>query len=275
MKPAPFSYHRASSIEDALSSLAAAEGMAAVLAGGQSLVPMLNLRLSPVDHLVDLAMVSELSQHEADDYAIHYGALTTHSAFEDHAVPDGTNGLMPFMAARIAYRAIRNRGTLGGALALADPAADWLTTAVALDATLTLVSDDGRRQLPVSDFVVGPYFTQIAEQEIIERVTIARRSKSERWGCFKMAPKVGEYAKSIAVALVDREQGTASVVIGAWNDVPLRLENVAQALLNQADKQSLTQVAAEELIEKGPALSAAERRLHHSSILRAASQATA
>ena len=112
--------------------------MAAVLAGGQSLVPMLNLRLSPVDHLIDLRPITALSRQEETPEAICYGALTTHAAFEDGAVPDGTNGLMRYAASHIAYRAVRNRGTLGGALALADPAADWLTTAVALDASVTL-----------------------------------------------------------------------------------------------------------------------------------------
>ena len=121
MKPAPFSYYRATSVEDAITALSGADGMAAVLAGGQSLVPMLNLRLSPVDHLIDLRPITALSRQEETPEAICYGALTTHAAFEDGAVPDGTNGLMRYAAAHIAYRAVRNRGTLGGALALADP----------------------------------------------------------------------------------------------------------------------------------------------------------
>jgi carbon-monoxide dehydrogenase medium subunit len=273
MKPAPFSYYRATSVEDAVAALSRAEGMAAVLAGGQSLVPMLNLRLSPVDQLVDLGHVSTLSQHEETGDAIHYGALTTHAAFEDGIVPDVTNGLMPFIASHIAYRSVRSRGTLGGALALADPAADWLTTAVALDATLTLTGADGSRRLPVRDFVVGPYFTQIAEHEIIERITIARRPSRERWGCYKVAPKVGEYAKSLALALVDRDQNTAKLVIGAWSGVPLELENAATAFLDGADKGALEMIVQNELKDKMPSLTAAERRLHTASVLRAAGQA--
>ena len=146
MKPAPFSYYRATSVEDAITALSSADGMAAVLAGGQSLVPMLNLRLSPVDYLIDLRPIAALSRQQETPEAICYGALTTHAAFEDGVVPDGTNGLMRYVASRIAYRAVRNRGTLGGALALADPAADWLTTAVALDATVTLTGPDGQRR---------------------------------------------------------------------------------------------------------------------------------
>ena len=272
MKPAPFSYYRATSVEDAITALSGADGMVAVLAGGQSLVPMLNLRLSPVDHLIDLRPITALSRQEETPEAICYGALTTHAAFEDGAVPDGTNGLMRYAASHIAYRAVRNRGTLGGALALADPAADWLTTAVALDASVTLTGPDGQRYLTITEFVVGPYYTQIAEHEIIDSVVVPRRSATERWGYYKVAPKVGEYAKSLAVALVDSEKASARLVIGAWSDVPLALEASASALLDGAKKNDLSVIVQNELDLKMPSLSPAERRLHTATAVRAAEQ---
>ena len=272
MKPAPFSYYRATSVEEAITALSGADGMAAVLAGGQSLVPMLNLRLSPVDHLIDLRPIAALSRQEETPEAICYGALTTHAAFEDGAVPDGTNGLMRYAASHIAYRAVRNRGTLGGALALADPAADWLTTAVALDASVTLTGPDGQRYLAITDFVVGPYYTQIAEHEIIDSVVVPRRSATERWGYYKVAPKVGEYAKSLAVALVDAEKASARLVIGAWSDVPLALEASASALLDGAKQNDLSMIVQNELDLKMPSLSPAERRLHTATAVRAAEQ---
>ena len=272
MKPAPFSYYRATSVEDAITALSGADGMVAVLAGGQSLVPMLNLRLSPVDHLIDLRPITALSRQEETPEAICYGALTTHAAFEDGAVPDGTNGLMRYAASHIAYRAVRNRGTLGGALALADPAADWLTTAVALDASVTLTGPDGQRYLAITEFVVGPYYTQIAEHEIIDSVVVPRRSATERWGYYKVAPKVGEYAKSLAVALVDSEKASARLVIGAWSDVPLALEASASALLDGAKKNDLSMILQNELDLKMPSLSPAERRLHTATAVRAAEQ---
>ena len=272
MKPAPFSYYRATSVEEAITALSGADGMVAVLAGGQSLVPMLNLRLSPVDHLIDLRPITALSRQEETPEAICYGALTTHAAFEDGAVPDGTNGLMRYAASHIAYRAVRNRGTLGGALALADPAADWLTTAVALDASVTLTGPDGQRYLAITDFVVGPYYTQIAEHEIIDSVVVPRRSATERWGYYKVAPKVGEYAKSLAVALVDSEKASARLVIGAWSDVPLVLEASASALLDGAKKNDLSMIVQNELDLKMPSLSPAERRLHTATAVRAAEQ---
>ena len=272
MKPAPFSYYRATSVEEAITALSDADGMAAVLAGGQSLVPMLNLRLSPVDHLIDLRPITALSRQEETPEAICYGALTTHAAFEDGAVPDGTNGLMRYAASHIAYRAVRNRGTLGGALALADPAADWLTRAVALDASVTLTGPDGQRYLAIAEFVVGPYYTQIAEHEIIDSVVVPRRSATERWGYYKVAPKVGEYAKSLAVALVDSEKASARLVIGAWSDVPLALEASASALLDGAKQNDLSMIVKNELDLKMPSLSPAERRLHTATAVRAAEQ---
>ena len=272
MKPAPFSYYRATSVEDAITALSGADGMVAVLAGGQSLVPMLNLRLSPVDHLIALRPITALSRQEETPEAICYGALTTHAEFEDGTVPDGTNGLMRYAASHIAYRAVRNRGTLGGALALADPAADWLTTAVALDASVTLTGPDGQRYLAITEFVVGPYYTQIAEHEIIDSVVVPRRSATERWGYYKVAPKVGEYAKSLAVALVDSEKASARLVIGAWSDVPLALEASASALLDGAKKNDLSVIVQNELDLKMPSLSPAERRLHTATAVRAAEQ---
>ena len=236
MKPAPFSYYRATSVEDAITALSDADGMAAVLAGGQSLVPMLNLRLSPVDHLIDLSPITALSRQEETPEAICYGALTTHAAFEDGAVPDGTNGLMRYAASHIAYRAVRNRGTLGGALALADPAADWLTTAVALDASVTLTGPDGQRYLAIAEFVVGPYYTQIAEHEIIDSVVVPRRSATERWGYYKVNRKPGEFADAIGAITVGAEP---RAVCGATESAPFRVPKIEQRLSAGADELSV------------------------------------
>src|SRR5258707_14798985 len=166
MKPAPFTYHRAASIEDAIAHLSAGDALVRPLAGGQSLVPMLNLRLAPVDKLIDLGRIDALRRVEERPDSIRYGALVTHAAFEDRRVADGSNGLMPFVGSQIAYRAVRTRGTIGGALALADPAADWLTTVIALEAEIALVGPNGRRAMQGTDFALGPYMTAIEDAEL-------------------------------------------------------------------------------------------------------------
>jgi carbon-monoxide dehydrogenase medium subunit len=269
MKPAPFTYHRASSIEDAIAHLDDNETMARPLAGGQSLVPMLNLRLAPVQKLVDLGRIEALRRTEELNGHIVYGALLPHAAFEDNRVPDGSNGLMGFVGGQIAYRAVRTRGTIGGALSLADPAADWLTTVIALEGEVMLVGPRGRRSLVASDFVTGPYMTALDQAELLESVVIPRRPKTERWGHYKVTRKIGEYADSMAVALVDPESRKARLVVGAVDGAPLVLEKTALEIGKGADAERLSAAIRHELAESGRSFSPAKLQLHLTAALRA------
>ena len=133
MKPAPFDYARPSTLSDAIA-LLRSEGSVKLLAGGQSLGPMLNLRLVQPDLLVDIAAVPELLRIETEGDGLLIGACVTHADIEDGRVPDPTGGALPAVAGAIAYRAVRNRGTIGGSLAHADPAADWPLALAALGA---------------------------------------------------------------------------------------------------------------------------------------------
>ena len=272
MKSASFSYQAATSTDGAASALA--DGTARILAGGQSLVPMLNLRLAPAESLLDITRIPALRAVEETPTAIRYGALTTHAAFEDGAVPDGTNGLMRHVAAGIAYRAVRTRGTIGGAIALADPAADWVTVAIALDATLHLTSAAGTRTLAVQDFVLGPYFTAIADGEFIAAVEVAKRPASERWGHRKVVVKTGEYAESMAVALVDRSRRYARVVLGAVDGAPLVLDRTAAAFVGGAGPEALRSEIKAELVSSEREFSAARLIMHTTTVLRAVGDAS-
>jgi aerobic carbon-monoxide dehydrogenase medium subunit len=268
VKPAPFSYRAPASLDEAVEALS--EGpMPRVLAGGQSLVPMLNLRLAPVDAVVDITRIPELRETREAPASILYGAAITHAAFEDRLVPDGSNGLVPFVAARIAYRAVRCRGTIGGALALADPAADWVTTVIALEGTLHLVSKAGRRAVAAEEFVLGPYFTALDEGELIEAVEIPKRASTERWGHHKVAVKVGEYADSLAIALIDRSRPFARVVLGAVDGVPIVLRETALAVLENRSGDDLAAAVRSELIAAERDFSPAKLILHSTTILRA------
>jgi carbon-monoxide dehydrogenase medium subunit len=269
MKPAPFTYHRASSIDDAIAQLQGGEAIVKPLAGGQSLVPMLNLRLAPADRLVDLTRIAALRQTEERSGSIRYGALVTHAAFEDRRVPDGSNGLMPFIGSQIAYRAIRTRGTIGGALALADPAADWLTTVIALEAEIALVGPNGRRAMPGTDFALGPYMTAIKDAELIEAVIVPRRSASERWGHYKVARKTGEYAESMAIALIDKARGHARLVVGATDGAPLVLEKSSREIAAGQTGNGLAAVIRQELADSGRDFAPEKLLLHCTTALRA------
>jgi carbon-monoxide dehydrogenase medium subunit len=275
MKPAAFSYHRAASIDDAVNVLASAGGMARALAGGQSLMPMLNLRLAPLEILVDLGYLAELRQCAEQVNSVRYGTLVTHAAFEDRRVPDASNGLMPHVATRIAYRAVRNRGTIGGSIALADPAADWLPTLIALRAEITLAGPRGRRTVAVPDFVVGAYTTALQDDELIEAITVPRQSKSEKWGYYKVAPKAGEYAKSLAIVLLNVPGGSACVILGAVDGAPLRLPATALAALDGADEAALARATRAELMASGRDFSGIKLTLHTTTVVRAIMDARA
>jgi carbon-monoxide dehydrogenase medium subunit len=275
MKPAPFSYIRPDGLATVVDALAPGETLTKIIAGGQSLVPMLNLRLAPADRLVDIRGLHALRQVEERPDSIRYGALLTHAAFEDRKVPDGSNGLMPRMAGGIAFRSVRNRGTIGGALALADPAADWLATTVALEARMHVHGPDGDRVIPAEDFVLGPYFTALGETDVLTAIEVPRRPATERWGVCKVSVKVGEYAESLAIALVDRARGSARVVVGATDGAPLVLARTARALLEGAADQALRAIATEELLAADRAFSAAKLTMHATTALRASRDAAA
>lgn len=275
MKPAPFSYYRATSVSDAVAALAQGGGMARILAGGQSLVPMLNLRLAPLDTVIDIGRVDSLKQTQDDADSIRYGSLITHATFEDKRVPDGSNGLMPFVGGQIAYRVVRNRGTIGGAIALADPAADWLTTLVALEAKLVVAGPGSQRTVAAADFVIGSYLTDLAEHEMIEAIVVPRRAATERWGHYKVARKTGEYAESMSIALVDKARDYARVVVGATDGAPLVLGQAAQAFLDGQRDEVLRAAIRDELLASGREFSAARLTMHTTVAMRGLKDAAA
>lgn len=269
MKPAPFAYHRATSIEDAIAQLSDDETVARPLAGGQSLVPMLNLRLAPVQKLVDLGRIEALRRVDEQTGRIAYGALLPHADFEDGRVPDGSNGLMRFIGGQIAYRAVRTRGTIGGALALADPAADWLTTVIALEGEVVLVGPRGRRSLAAADFVTGPYMTALDQAELLESIVIPRRPRTERWGHYKVTRKTGEYADSMAIALFDADSRKARLVIGAVDGAPIVLAKTALEIDKGTSDERLQASLRDELTECDRSFSPAKLQLHVTAALRA------
>lgn len=270
MKPAPFLYHRASSIEDAIAQLDTDEIIARPLAGGQSLVPMLNLRLAPVQKLVDLGRIESLRRVDERNGRIVYGALLPHAAFEDSRVPDASNGLMNFVGGQIAYRAVRTRGTIGGSIALADPAADWLTTVIALEGEVALIGPRGRRSIAAADFVTGPYMTALEQGELLESIVIARRPSSERWGHYKVTRKTGEYADSMAIALFDAGSRKARLVVGAVDGAPIVMARTAMEIGNGANEERIAAMARQELAESDRSFTPGKLQLHVTAAMRAA-----
>ena len=145
MKPAPFDYIRPKSVAEASVALGRRGATTAAIAGGQSLLPMLSLRVALTDLLVDISRLDDLKVVTETPDSLWLGALTTHATIEDGKVPDIFDGLMRRVAGQISYRAVRNHGTIGGSVALADPAADWPACLIALDASVRVVGRNGVR----------------------------------------------------------------------------------------------------------------------------------
>ena len=207
-----------------------------MIAGGQSLVAMMNLRVASPGLLIDISRLPELStvSHGAD--AVTVGACVTHAAIEDGRVADPSRGLMPRVAASLAYRAIRTRGTIGGSLALSDPAAEWPAVLTALEAEVTVCGSVGRRSVKCAELTTGVFETVLAADEIIESLRIPCLSVNTRWGYLKLCRKSGEFASAFAVAIADRTRGHCRVVLGAANGPPLVLQEVSRVVSENGRK---------------------------------------
>jgi carbon-monoxide dehydrogenase medium subunit len=215
MKAAAFAYQRPADLGAALALMTEAGGAAKIIAGGQSLGPMLNLRLVEPDLIIDISGLAELKWAECRDDELVIGACVTHGDIEDGRIPDVTRGAMQRVAGAIAYRAVRNRGTIGGSLSHADPAADWVSALSALGAKVTLRSLAGTRDLLIEEFITGALESALRPGEMVEAVRVPAMKPSARWGYVKACRKSGEFAHAIAAVLIDPEQATARAVIGA------------------------------------------------------------
>lgn len=193
MKPAAFAYLRARSVTEALTALAAPGAKA--LAGGQSLVTLMNMRLARPELVVDIGALRELARSFDDDGQVVLGALLTHRELIEHPTLAERHPVLAAMAAQIGHVAIRNRGTLGGALAHADPAAELPAAVVLLGALVHVESAArGRRTIPAEALYEGHYETALEPDELITWVTIPDRRPRTGWGFVEHAPGPGDYA---------------------------------------------------------------------------------
>jgi len=217
MKACAFEYARPRDVPEALKLLAQG-GKAA--AGTQSLGPMLNLRVIQPSLLVDLRFLEELKACKDEKDNVVLGACVTHAMIEDGKVPDPTGGFMREIAANIAYRAVRNRGTVGGSLVHADPAGDWPNALALLGAVAVIAGAKGRRELPVERFLKGIFETDLKDDELLVAVRIPRRSRAARFGYWKFCRKAGEFPQAIGGALADPERRESRAVLGALQGAP-------------------------------------------------------
>ena len=221
MKPVAFDYERPTTLADAAMLLGQANGFSKVLAGGQSLGPMLNLRLAQPDLLVDITSIAELTEVNDTQDHLQIGACITHANIEDGRIPDHFAGLMQRVAGRIAYRAVRNRGTIGVSIAHADPAADWLSALSLLGAEAMVWTPQGNRAVAVADLAVSSFTTVLKPNELIRGVHVPKLSAGARWGFYKFSQKAGEFAHAIGGVLHDPARNRFRAVIGAIETAPI------------------------------------------------------
>jgi carbon-monoxide dehydrogenase medium subunit len=278
MKPAPFAYERPKDLHAALGLMAQSDRSVKLIAGGQSLGPMLNLRLVQPDLLVDISGLAELKQASCKDGILVLGACITHSDIEDERVPDVTHGAMQRVAAAIAYRAVRNRGTIGGSLSHADPAADWVTALSALGAKVSLRSLSGLRRLAIEEFITGALEAALRSGEILEAVHIPAITRSAKWGYFKSCRKTGEFAHAIGAVLIDPERATARVAIGALSSAPIVLPDAAPLFRGRVTADFLKTfdgALADAMLVKAGVSHPADRHIHVTALRRAVAEAAA
>lgn len=279
MKPAPFKLLRPLSLIEALEATARAQGSIKFIAGGQTLGPMMNLRLVQPDVLVDLSGLAELRQSQEEDGAVVLGSGVTHAMIEDNKVPDGSGGLMPKVAQSLAYRSVRNRGTLGGSLAHADPTAEWPTVLSALGSEVVLRDANGRRSVPLHEFLRGAMTTTLADTEVIESIRVRRLNSSGKWGFRKICRKVGEFAQALAVVVLSTPS-SARAVLGALSRGPFILSSASRVLetcegWTGAFEDELCEAARRDLSAAGFAIDPYETELHLAALKHAARQALA
>ncbi|HUP87420.1 MAG TPA: FAD binding domain-containing protein [Acidimicrobiales bacterium] len=249
MKPPPFDYIAATSLEEALTALAEGGDEAKVLAGGQSLIPLMSMRLAHPALLIDLNHVDELATMERVNGSFRIGALVRHRTAERSAEVEANVPLISLVMPYIGHAAIRSRGTLGGSLAHADPAAELPAVALALGATFTAASKArGQRQIAAEDFFGGYFTTALEPDEILTSIDFPVLDGAS-FAVEEVARRHGDFAMVGAVAAV--AEGDARIALINVAEVPVRATAAEQALNQGASIDEVAALASNDLEPSG------------------------
>ncbi len=257
MKPAPFEYHAPTTVAEA-AELLSSLGDAKLLAGGQSLIPLLALRLTRFEHLIDLGRVDELRGIDRANGTVTIGAMTTEADVGSSAVVAAGAPLVTKATPLIGHFQIRNRGTVGGSIAHADPSAEYPAVAAALEATLLLSSASGSRRVSATDFFQSTFMTSISDDEILTAIEFPVWEGATGFGAYEVARRHGDFALVGAMAGVsitgDRVSKAAVALFGVAG-TPYRAVTAETALVGAspgtADLTEIGQLAASELDPPG------------------------
>ncbi|HTE13754.1 MAG TPA: xanthine dehydrogenase family protein subunit M [Burkholderiales bacterium] len=276
MKAPPFAYARARHLSDVFELLDRHGDGAKLLAGGQSLMPALNMRLSAPQVLIDISRLHEHAYIKVENGHVHIGALTTHAQISDSAEIRKYLPLLADAAQHIAHPAIRNSGTFGGSLAMADPAAEWPACCVTLDAQIGLASKAGRRRVAARDFFEGLYATAMKPNEVLTDVVIPIPGADYRHAFLELARRRGDYA-IVGVAALAKVSGSAlnelRLTYLGINEKPLVATKTSQVFVfkgfSEEALEEAQNVLASELDPSADLYSAAATKLHLAQVLTA------
>ncbi len=238
MKPPPFEYLRAGSVEEALEAL---DGETKVLAGGQSLLPLLNYRLARPARLVDVDRLEELAGIDVED-GVRVGALTRHAAVERDEQLAGPWQALRVAAAHVGHYPIRTRGTFGGSIAHADPAAELCLAALTFDADVVVRSRTGTRRIAAADFFAGPFATALADDELVTEIVFPAGATASVFE--ELAPRTGDFALA-SVCVVQTARGVA-IGLGSVGPTPLRARSAEEARASGEPVSSVARAAAQD-----------------------------
>ena len=244
MKPAPFDYVIPSSVDEAVTLLSDEDVESQVLAGGQSLMPLLNMRMARPELIVDLGKLEALDFiRETEDGGLAVGAMTTKRSVEFSPVAEKNQPLMHAATRLIAHPQIRNRGTMGGSLAQADPAAEYPAVALILDAQIHARGPDGERTIPASEFFFTYLTTALQENELLTEMRVPAFPEARGWAFNEIARRHGDFAMAGSAVTLDLDASghcaNTRVVVFALGDTPLRAARVEEAINGEKPSQAL------------------------------------
>ncbi len=249
MKPAPFVYHAPKTVDDAVAKLAEFGPLdGRVLAGGQSLVPMMAFRMARPAHLVDINAVAGFDRLAVDGDMLSIAACVRHAAFHRPVVSGPTGALLSAVVSNIAHYPIRLRGTFCGSLAHADPASEWCLTAVTLGAEIIAASSRGRRIIPADDYFEGMMATALAEDELLLEARLPLLVLDTHFGFYEFSRRAGDYALAMALVTFRLRDGVIMeprVGVGGAEARPRRIFEAEAVLLGQTPGPESFRAAAE------------------------------
>jgi len=248
MKPPPFSYHDPKTVAETIELLGRLEN-AKLLAGGQSLMPMLNMRFVLPDHIIDLNLVQGLSYIRENNGAIEIGAMTRQRDLEFSDVLRAQFPIMHEALLQVGHRQTRNRGTIGGSLCHLDPAAELVSLATGYDATVIVVGPNGQREVPFAEFPVAYMTPAIEPNEVVTAVRFPRWAPDHTYAFIEFSRRHGDFAITSAAVLMQTDArgkiARASVTIGGMGTAPSRARELEQSITGQAPSAELFRDACE------------------------------